>query len=262
MKHYQTLGVAQSASPDEIKKAYRKLCNKHHPDKGGDEQQFKNIQEAYEILGDKEKRQEYDNPSVKEFHFSTNNMQDIFANVFNFTQQNIYKNPDTRTKIVISLKDAFFGKVVRTQSPTGKQFDITIPKGIRDGGILRVEGHGSQKNPDIPPGDLFIEVRIKCPQSTHRMGNDIFYVVDIDAIDAILGKKIKVNHINGKEYMVNIPAGTQNGSQVKLAKLGMQTINHVVGDFYVAVNVSIPQITNKEAIKLLTKVRKLINEQK
>lgn len=257
MDYYQTLGVDSTATADEIKKAYRKLCNKHHPDKGGDEQQFKNIQEAYEVLGDKEKKQQYDNPA-REFQFNTGNMHDMFSSIFTFTQNNVQKNFDSRTKIVISLKDAFFGKQITVNDElSGKVFEVKIPKGIRDGGLLRVEKQGSRKNPNLPPGDLFIEVRIKCPRQTYLANNDIFYVVNIDAIDAMMGKKIKINHVNNKEYMVQIPAGTQNGEKVKLAKLGMQTINHVIGDFYVVVNVSIPKIIGKESINLLTKLRKL-----
>jgi DnaJ-class molecular chaperone len=121
MDHYQTLGVAKNATPDDIKKAYRKLASKHHPDKGGDTATFQKIEEAYRILSDPNQRQQYDNPMPQGFpggagphgfHFNMNGMDlnDIFAQVFNQRGQTHQRQPQTfRTQVVVTLDQAYNG---------------------------------------------------------------------------------------------------------------------------------------------------------
>lgn len=253
MDYYKTLGVDRTASADEIKKAYRRMCAKHHPDKGGDEQDFKNIQEAYEGLTKKSSHQ----CGPNQWNFTSEDFNDInFGGFrFNFTHAVPPKNFDSRTSIQISLKDAFFGKDIQIRKSTGETIDFSIPKGIRDGAMIRIEGEGSRNQANLPPGDLFVEVRIKYPSNYRRNENDLFQIVEIGAIDAMIGEEIKIKHINEKEYKVKIPAGIQQGQHVKMSRLGMQTITQVVGDLYVVANIVVPKINDKESIKMLNKIK-------
>ena len=162
MDHYQILGVSKDASQQDIKKAYRKLAMKHHPDKGGDEQKFKQIQAAYSVLSDPDKRAQYDNPNPFEQFGGDPFGQgspfgDIFSEIFGggFRRQQPQRNPDGRMDLNISLLQAYKGTnvVVNTGYAT---LDVTIPQGVKDGSNLRLSGKGPLRYTDLPPGDLLI----------------------------------------------------------------------------------------------------------
>ena len=154
MSHYDTLGVAESATADEIKRAYRKLASQHHPDKGGDTAMFQKVEEAYRILSDPQKRQEYDNPAPQFHNFSgapggfSFNMNgfdfgDIFGQMFNQQRQQPHQPRQQvyRTSIGISLEQSYFGGEhnIQLQTPTGnKMLKIDIPKGIHNGMQVKI----------------------------------------------------------------------------------------------------------------------------
>ena len=131
MDHYQTLGVEKTATPDEIKKAYRKLASKHHPDKGGDTAMFQKVEEAYRVLSDPQQRQQYDNPQPQfngfpgGFHFNAGGgMDDIFNSIFGqMHRQHRPQNPSYKTVIFFTLEDSYNGneQTVTLNTHTGQQ---------------------------------------------------------------------------------------------------------------------------------------------
>ena len=177
MNYYNTLGIQQSASDDEIKTAYRKMAMKHHPDRGGDEQKFKQIEEAYRILSDPEKRRMVDmgvDPNLQaqggfnqgpfEFHFGSDNIHDIFGNFgFGFGRPQ-RRNKSLSVSVGINLEDVLTGKDLSAEiaTPGGRKklVNISIPPGVEDGQQIKYKGMGDHSMPDIPPGDLIVNVRI------------------------------------------------------------------------------------------------------
>jgi DnaJ-class molecular chaperone len=163
--HYQTLGVAKTATPDEIKKAYRKLASQHHPDKGGDTAMFQKIEEAYRTLSDPQKRQEYDNPRPQfngfpgdqGFNFNGFDINDLFGQMFNqHHRQHRPQQQVFRTIVVTTLDQVYTGgeQVLKLQTPTGNNMvKIDIPKGIQDGNQVRYENV-------IDGASLMVEFRV------------------------------------------------------------------------------------------------------
>ena len=150
MDYYSTLGVSKNASDKELKQAYKKASMQHHPDRGGDENKFKEINEAYSTLKDPQKRQQYDNPQPQ---FNSQNMggmggfEDLFAQ-FGFRQQQQQRNPDITIVADITLEECISGKQLlatyRLRNGKEETVDITIPPGANDGNMVRYQGLGEQ----------------------------------------------------------------------------------------------------------------------
>lgn len=239
MNYYSVLGIDQNASKEEIKKAYKRLASKHHPDKGGDEAEFKRIQEAYDAIT---------NPSAQQQHAD---FGDFFSDMFNRQQG----NPDALMRVTISLTDAYNGKDLVVNTNTGYE-QLSIHAGVRDGTRFRIGGKGMHRLVQYPPGDLIVEINIDMPNDWGRSDDDLFVRTQIDAIDAITGTTIEVTHINGKKYNVKIPGGSQDGQRTRLKGLGMvNPKTQVSGNLYVVVKVSVPTIKDQEIIKLLNTIK-------
>jgi len=259
--YYSTLGVPKSANADEIKKAYRRMANQHHPDKGGNTEKFKEIEEAYRTLSDPQKRAEYDSPQPQfggpgGFHFHTGNMggfEDIFAqfggpfgDIFGRPRQG-QRNRTLNIQTTITLEEAFYGKdlLATLGLPSGRDqtIEVKIPAGIQDGTTLRLSGLGDDSIPGIPRGDLHLTVNIHTHQFFQRAGDDLIRTVDIDCIDAMLGKKISVATLDNKTLDVTIPPGTQPGQTLSIAGYGMPKMAdpRFKGRLLININVTIPK---------------------
>lgn len=256
MDHYQTLGVSRTSTPDEIKKAYRKLAGKHHPDKGGNEADFKRVQEAYEVLSDPQKKQQYDNPNPFE-GMQGNPFGDIFGDIFGQSFRNQQRaNPDSMVNVEVELDAAYTGTTFHMDLPSGETVAVRVPAGIRDGARLRVAGKGRQRDPNLPPGDLYVNVHVRMPEDWGRDGDDLYVRCRIDALDAITGTEIQFKHINNKTYSAKIPAGIQPGEKVRLNGLGMANPRSGRdGSLYLIIEVSIPDITDQDTLDILNSIK-------
>lgn len=242
--YYQILGVSNTASDEEIKKAYRRLAMKHHPDRGGNSAEFQKIQEAYSVLSDPQKRQEYDNPQPQGFnqHFysSSGNFEDIirqfgmggfggFGDIFGSQFRQPRRNRTINLQTAITLEDAYYGKelVANLTLPSGKEqiVNIKIPAGIQDGNTLRIQGVGDQPNVNLPPGDIHLSVTVIPHDRFQRSGDDLITEIEISAFDAMLGSNVHVETIDKKILNVTVAPGTQPGSILKLQGYGMPHVN-------------------------------------
>ena len=264
MDHYQVLGVSKDADASEIKKAYRKLASKHHPDKGGDADEFKKVQTAYDTLSDPQKRAQYDNPSPFGEGFEFNFRQggdpfssqgspfaDIFGDIFGHRRQpQRPRNPDGVCDIHINLTEAYFGteKIIQTDQHNLK---LVIPAGTRNGTKFQMQGKGPTHYQDIPPGDLICRVHVHNDSDWDRIDDNLLINVGIDYFDAILGTKVSFKHIDGKTIEVKIPKNTSPGSRLRLSGKGMPNPRggHK-GDLFVHVVVRPPKLSEEQLRRL------------
>lgn len=228
MDHYQTLGVAKNATPDEIKKAYRKLASKHHPDKGGDTSMFQQVEEAYRILSDPEKKKQYDNPMPQGmngfpggFGFNVNgfDLNDMFGSIFGQQTQNPFRqnSPVFRTNVTLSLLDTYNGvtKQLHLQTQTGpKLASIEVPKGIKNGDQMRYDNI-------LPNGVLIVEYRVMPDLKFDRRGNDLYCNYSISVLDLIVGTSFNFVTISNKTLEVTVKPKTQPHMQLKIKGEGM-----------------------------------------
>ena len=245
--HYSTLGVGKNANADDIKKAYRKLAGKHHPDKGGDTSTFQKIEEAYRILSDPQQRQQYDNPMPQGnpfqgfpgggFHFNMNgfNMDDLFGQMFR--QQHPQQQNTYRTTYWISLEQVYNGgeELLKLQTPSGLHMvRVNIPKGIPDGGQVRYEKV-------VDSADLIVEYRIHNHLKYERRMNDLHSNHSISVLDLIVGSTFQFTTINGKSLEVTVPPKTQPFMHLKLSGHGMPIQNtNAYGDQIILLKPFIP----------------------
>lgn len=260
MDHYATLGVAKNATPDEIKKAYRKLASQHHPDKGGDKAKFQEVQTAYDILSDTEKRKQYDNPSrsyqFEDFGgFSSDNinLNDLFGQIFRNQagprgpQKQLY-----RTQIDISLLDAYNGtnKMLELNLMSGKKIiDVRVPRGVNQGDQLRFDNV-------IDNGVLITTFNILPDLRFDRRNHDLYCNHSISVLDLIAGSNFNFKTISGKELNVTIKPKTQPYVNVRLSGHGMPVVNtNMFGDQYILLKPFIPDNIDNEIIDSILRSR-------
>jgi len=271
MDYYSTLGVPKGASEDEIKKAYRKLAMQHHPDRGGDQNKFQKIQEAYDTLGNAHKRQQYDNPQPQGFggdgfHFQFNGgsgFEDIFAQFgFGGPFQQQRKNKDLRIQIELDLVGTLYdqNKTVSVQTTTGTRetVQVNIPRGIRSGQQMRFPGLGDNMFNTIPRGDLFVHFAVRPDPQFAVEGDDVVYHAVIDALDAITGTTIDVPNLESKVYRMTVPAGTTHGTRMRLPNQGLYNLNQPTrGHLIVEIQLSVTARTSDEAVRLAQQLKSL-----
>ena len=254
MNPYKTLGVDASATDADIKKAFRKLAVQHHPDRGGDESKFKEINTAYDIIKTAEKRQKYEMSSRhgNSFNFSTGgnpaDMQDMFAQFFGGSPfQRRSANRNIQISIQATLEDVYHGNKKQIHvDQINKDLEITIPKGIGNGQSIRYKGLGMSTVPTATPGDLLCKVYVNPHRIFVREGLNLITEKSISCFDAINGTSVQMPTIDGKTLTVKVPAGTQPGLVMKLPEYGLVNQANRVGDCFLKINVSIPKNLTKE----------------
>ncbi len=299
--YYSILGVTKTATQAEIKKAYRGLAKKYHPDKNkGDkaaEDKFKDISEAYEVLGDEEKRKQYDQLGSNWRQFQNaggggrqqygqqggqyyegdfgdmfgggggGGFSDFFQQFFGgggagFGQQaggrgQARKGQDYQAELELSLHEAYVG-TSRLINLQNQQLRITTKPGVADGQQLRIKGKGGPAMGGGANGDLYINVRVHPDPRFERQGNDLHTTLAIDLYTALLGGDAQVNTMTG-QLKLKIPAGTNPGRSLRLRGKGMPVYGKTdqFGDLYVKIEVKMPTNLTDEERQLLEKLRDL-----
>ena len=256
MDYYSVLGVPKTATPEEIKKAYRKLASKHHPDRGGDKQTFQGVQQAYETLSDPNKRTQYDNPQPQGFDgFGGQGFgfEDIFSQA-GAQFRTPRRNPDTTISVEIPLNQIVSGGVVNMDIGY-TAVSINLPAGTRDGTIIKVPGKGRNRFPNVPAGDLNIRVSAICPENVARDGDNIFQRIDVDTLCAMVGHEQLIELYDGRNIKVKIPKGTQNGEKLRLGQFGIHNESHNSrGILYLIINLKTPNISDQKHLDMLNTI--------
>ncbi len=287
--YYSALGLDKTATAEQIKKAYRKLALKYHPDKNqGDkqaEERFKEITEAYAVLSDPEKKVAYDSYGDANFHqrFSREDIfrnvdlgdifkefglgGDIFGDLFGGRGGGVHfrggqgpygggfptKGPDYSLKVQIPFSQAVLGgeRRVSLKSERGEeQINVRIPAGTESGQRLRVPKKGGASGSGGPPGDLFLEITVLRESRFTRDGDDIYVNVSVPFTGACLGTSVDVPTLN-ETKRVKIKPGMQNGDRIRLKGFGVPGR----GDLYAVVNVQVPKGLTAKQKELIEKLK-------
>ena len=255
--YYKILGIDKTATPKDIKSAYRKLARKYHPDLNPNDKDakknFQQINEANEVLSDPEKRKKYDQygkdwQHAEEFEKANQYQQqssnsrgarfsgaqsegdfsDFFESMFGGaagagrSRQVKFRGEDFNAELHLDLIDAYKTHK-QTLTVNGKNIRITIPAGIENGQTIKIAGHGGQGINGGPNGDLYITFSIANHSKFKRLGNDLYTTVDLDLYTAVLGGEITIDTLNGK-VKLKVKPETQNGSKIKLKGKGISCL--------------------------------------
>jgi DnaJ-class molecular chaperone len=280
---YQILGVSETATPEEIKKAYRKLANQHHPDKGGDQNKFKDISVAYDTLGDPQKKAEYDQQrsgGFQQFQFNTGNggfqnFHDIFGQHFDpfghrsnpfadFARQR-GRNKDLNIRCQITLMDSFVGKQLEASYtlPSGKTqtVHINVPAGVQAGDTIRYAGLGDDSLVGMPRGSLNVTINIIPDKQFERRGDDLYTVLELTPIEAMIGCRKTVPTITGQSIDLEVRAGVETGVEFANAGGGFNNINTGrKGRFVTVIKLKSVAITDPSIIEQLKKINNEISK--
>jgi DnaJ-class molecular chaperone len=264
MDYYSTLGLKRGASDADIKKAYRSMAMKHHPDRtGGDDTKFKEIQQAYAFLTDPEKKRMIDagmDPNSQhggfhhqpgspfEFHFGTENLHDIFGNFGfgGFGRQPMRRNKSLNVNVEIELIDVLKGKTINAEigAPGGKPkiVNIEIPPGIEHGQQIKYSGMGDASIPNLQPGDLIVNVYVRPHSVFKREGESLVIEKTVSVWDALLGSNLEIQTLDNKNLNITIPSGTQPETILSCRGEGLPNMrSRQRGNLLIKIKVTVPK---------------------
>ncbi|WP_339886750.1 J domain-containing protein [uncultured Flavobacterium sp.] len=289
--YYKVLGITKSATSDEIKKAYRKLARKLHPDINPNDKEaqtkFQQLNEANEVLSNPEKRKKYDKygkdwekgeeyEKYKQQHSNTGQQQsyssgdfngedfsDYFSSMFgnqaggSRRSQVKYRGQDIQAQLQINIKEAYTTHK-KEFTVNGKSIRIAIPAGIEDQQTIKISGYGGPGANNGPNGDLYISFSILNTTAFKRVGNDLFYTQDLDLYTAVLGGEITISDFNQSKLKLKVAAGIQNGTKVRLKGKGFPIYKKdgQFGDLYVTYNIVIPTNLSEKETELFKDLAK------
>ncbi len=253
--YYETLGVPKTATEDEIRSAFRKLARKHHPDVAKDkkaaEEKFKEINEAYEVLGDPEKRAKYDQLGADWNR----------PGGFGGRQATAERGADVEADIMVTLEEALNGStrtvsLRRAGSNKVENYQVKIPRGVREGQRIRLAGQGEAGVRGGKSGDLFLRVRLARHPDFSVEGSDLIHEVKIEPWRAVLGSELLVPTLEGK-VRLKIPPGTQGGQRFRLRERGLPGVSGKRGDLYVEVQINVPKKLSEREREIWNELAKL-----
>ena len=275
--YYKILGVSEDASADEIKKAFRKLAVKHHPDRGGDEKKFKEANEAYDTLKNNNKRQEYDTMRKfgssmggqgSGFRFTSGQFDEFFGGDFfeefmtgvggrgRRYRQRPRQNRDVRLSLTLSIKEVIKAseRTLSFRLPSGRDevVQIKIPAGVQSGVTFRYTNMGDDTDQNLPRGNLLIKVSVLDSDGFTRKQNDLYTDKTIDAFQAMRGCEFTIKDLEDNIVKIRVPAGTQPGSILRVKDKGMpvhETLN-IRGNIYIKIHVTIPKLNENQLNKI------------
>ena len=294
--YYKILGIKKNATESEIKKAYRKLARKYHPDLNPNdkvaEKKFKKINEANEVLSNPENRKKYDKygkdwkyadeiekaqKQQQQYQrqyanqqsaggFGEEDYSDFFESMFggggrtsgfrSSGRSMQFKGQDFNAELQLSLKDVYKSHK-QTLTVNGKKIRLTIPAGVENGQTIKIKGHGGRGINGGPNGDLYIKFNIVNNTPFKRNKNDLYLNVNLDLYTAVLGGEIHVNTLDGK-VKLKVKPETQNGTKVKLKGKGFPIYKKSGhGDLYITYTVKIPTKLSAKEKELFTELSKL-----
>ncbi|MEX0932280.1 MAG: DnaJ C-terminal domain-containing protein [Parcubacteria group bacterium] len=288
--YYKVLGINKDATQEEVKKAFRKLAHAYHPDKkGGDEVKFKEVSEAYSVLSDTKKRQQYDtfgsagpgsspfgrsteggqggfNPNDFGFDFSnfsgagfdTGDLGDILSSIFG--GRRVRRGRDVAVDIELSFQESVFGVerkvVINSKLVKQKEVSIAVPPGIDEGQMIRLSGMGETLEGGLP-GDLFVKVHVRRHPFLRKEGFNLVMDLEAKLSEALLGTEKTIPTLDG-ELTLKIPAGTKHGSILRVKGKGVpyNAGEKSRGDLYVRVSIQIPEKLSRAQKKIVEELKK------
>jgi DnaJ-class molecular chaperone len=268
---YKVLGVPREAGDEEIRRAYRKLAKQLHPDlnpsnRAAAEERFKKVSAAYDILGDAEKRRQFDRGEIDANGEQRRGFQrggpfsgrggrrpsddfgfgDIFSDLFGGMRGRAEaggfgaSGRDVRYTLEVDFLEAATGVKKRVTMPDGGVLDLAVPEGVADRQVLRLKGRGSPGLRGAPAGDALVEIKVRPHSSFKRVGDDIEYDLPITIDEAVLGAKIEVPTITGR-VQLTIPKGASSGRTFRLKGKGVRNVSSGrTGDQLVSVRIVLP----------------------
>tara|TARA_B110000305_G_scaffold214062_1_gene250522 strand:- start:219 stop:1085 length:867 start_codon:yes stop_codon:yes gene_type:complete len=282
--YYDILGVNEQSTSADITKAFKDLAKQHHPDRGGTQEKFQEINEAHDTLKSSQKRHDYD--SMRKFGGGTGGAQhpffneDIFGDIFsgfgqggdmdfngkfNFTGRNGDQrtfrnvrqgNRSVNVRMAISIKEAMTSdeKTISYKLPSGREefATVKIPAGVQHGVTFKYTGMGDDSIKNVPRGDLMVQMSVLDSDGYTRKGNDLYTDKTIDCFQAVRGHKIQLKTLEDSVITVNVPSGTQPGTMLLVRSKGMpihKTIG-IRGNLYVKIHVLVPQLSAADLKKI------------
>lgn len=281
--YYQVLNVDRKATSEQIKKAYKDLAKKYHPDLNPNnkqaEEKFKEISEAYDVLGDENKRNLYDSGGFNQTWQEENRRgpyyshtqqgdsrryQDIFREAFGggfeeFDFEDLFgrgsrphsaiPGDDLQSEMTIDFHEMVTGAQKIIQTPNGQKVSVNIPAGIESGKKLRFPGVGAPGTNGGANGDLYVRIDVRPSPIFKRVGNDLEVEVPVDFDEAILGGQVHVPSISGT-LEVKIPKGTSSGTRLRVKDKGIQSKSKA-GDLYAKIKIIVPKEISKQLTQAL-----------
>jgi len=278
---YKTLGVARNADAGIIKKAFFNLAKEHHPDKGGNPEKFKQINEAYDTLKDPQKKQNYDlggytdssyrgqRPGAGAFSFSfggsnghngIDGFDDVIRDFFHSgpsrqMHRQTMRNKDVKITVQCTLEDIYFQneKELNVTTPNGqnKNVKLTIPVDADNGTIIRFKGLGDSSYRELEPGNLLVHIKIQENKTYTRNNFDLFQDYKVSILDIITGCNLQIDHISKTKIKSSITEGSQPNHTMRFKGKGMPKRDGTFGDLYIQIKPFTPTTVNKKIIKFI-----------
>ena len=289
--YYEILGVPRTATPEEIRSAFRKKAREYHPDVAKDKvkgaEKFKEVNEAYEVLSDPAKRTKYDQmgreapgggfawqgspgqagmPDMEEFHFGGTGYSDFFEHLFGGTAGGGFRGPggrrmarrgsDIEGDLMVPLEEALRGSVREVTLQRGgktETYRVKIPAGVREGQRIRLAGKGESGRSGGESGDLYLRVRLARHPDLRVEGSDLYADVEVAPWEAVLGASVPVPTLDGAVTM-KIPPGSTAGQKLRLRGQGLPREDGGRGDLYAVLEIAVPDRVGPEEKRLWEKL--------